>query len=221
MTQRILMVLTSHDALGDSGMPTGFWLEELVAPLHAFRTAGHDVELASVLGGRPPLDPGSATYDTAAVPDLDELLATTAALDTVDPARYAGVFLVGGHGTMWDFPQDPHLARIVTAVHATGAVGAVCHGVAGLLGATAGDGTPLVRDRRVTGFSDAEESMVGADAVIPFWLQRRLADLGADVEVGAPFTEHVRRDGRLVTGQNPQSSAATAAALVEVLAGVR
>ncbi|MGY0235895.1 type 1 glutamine amidotransferase domain-containing protein [Longispora urticae] len=221
MTQRILMVLTSHGELGASGTATGFWLEELAAPLAAFRSAGFDVELASVRGGRPPLDPGSAEYDAGAVPDLDDLLAATTALDTVDPARYAGVFLVGGHGTMWDFPDDPHLARLVTDVHRTGAVGAVCHGVAGLLGATADDGTPLVAGRLVTGFSDAEEKMIGADAVIPFHLQQRLTGLGATVEVGAPFTGCVRRDGRLVTGQNPQSSAATAAALVEVLASVR
>ncbi|WP_412543585.1 type 1 glutamine amidotransferase domain-containing protein [Longispora sp. K20-0274] len=221
MTQRILMVLTSHDTLGASGRPTGFWLEELVAPLHAFREAGFDVELASPRGGRPPLDPGSADHDTTSVPDLDDLLADTTALATVDPKDYAAVFLVGGHGTMWDFPTDPDLARIVTAVHATGAVGAVCHGVAGLIGAMTADGAALVRGRLVTGFSDAEEAMVGADAVVPFLLEKELTALGANVEVGAPFGSHVRRDGRLVTGQNPQSSAATAAALVEVLAGSR
>lgn len=221
MTQRMLMVLTSHAALGDSGRPTGFWLEELVVPLRAFRAAGLEVDLASVLGGRPPLDPGSADFDASDVADLDALLDSAQTLTEVDPARYDAVFLVGGHGAMWDFPNNDSLARIVSEVHLAGVVGAVCHGVAGLVDATTFDGVPLVRGRVLTGFSDDEETAVGADAVIPFSVQQRLAELGGVVEVGAPFTEHVRRDGRLVTGQNPMSSAAVATEVIDALADVR
>ncbi|MDI6098593.1 type 1 glutamine amidotransferase domain-containing protein [Actinoplanes sp. NEAU-A12] len=217
MSSRVLTVLTSHDLLGTTGRQTGFWLEELVTPVLAFRRAGLRVDLASVRGGRPPVDPASADFDTSAVADLDALLADTAALKSVDPGDYAAVFLVGGHGTMWDFPDDDTLAGIVSSVYRTGIVAAVCHGSTGLLGATTADGSPLVAGRTVAAFSDAEEALAGADTVIPFSLQQRLTALGAVVEEGAPFTATVRRDGRLITGQNPASSAGVAEALVQAL----
>jgi putative intracellular protease/amidase len=210
------MVLTSHDKFGTTGRPTGFWLEELTAPLRAFRDAGLAVDLTSVRGGRPPVDPAS-TADTAADPGLDALLADLPPLASVDPAGYDAVFLVGGHGTMWDFPADESLARIVSTIAGSGVVAAVCHGAAGLLGATTPAGDPLVAGRTVTGFSDAEEVLAGATDGLPFSLEQRLTALGAVVEVGAPFTPTVRRDGRLLTGQNPASSASLAAAVVDVL----
>lgn len=213
------MVLTSHDALGSSGGSTGFWLEELVVPRRVFTGAGFEIDMASPRGGRPPVDPASAGFDTSAEPELDAVLDATMPLDAVRPEDYQAVFLVGGHGTMWDFPEDGRLAGIVTAVHRAGRpVAAVCHGVAGLLGATDGDGRPLVSGRTVTGFSDAEEAVVGADSVVPFSLQQRLVELGAVVEVGEPFGAHVRRDGGLITGQNPASSEAVASATVSALA---
>jgi putative intracellular protease/amidase len=211
------MVLTSHDTFGTTGRPTGFWLEELTVPLRVFRDAGLAVKLASVRGGRPPIDPASTT-NTATDADLDALLAGTAPLASVDPADYNAVFLVGGHGTMWDFPDDEFLARLVGAIGRTGVVAAVCHGVAGLLGATTSTGDPLVTGRTVTGFSDAEEALAGATAALPFSLEQRLKALGAVVEVGEPFTPTVRRDGRLLTGQNPASSAGVAAAVIDALA---
>ena len=211
------MVLTSHDTLGTSGRPTGFWMEELVAPLRAFRHAGLAVDLSSVRGGQPPVDPAS-TGDTAPDPALDALLAGTVPLASVDPAGYDAVFLVGGHGTMWDFPDNEALAAIVSTIGRTGVVAAVCHGVAGLVGATTSTGDPIVAGRTVTGFSDAEEVLAGATAALPFSLEQRLKSLGAVVEVGEPFTPTVRRDGRLLTGQNPASSAGVAAAVVDVLA---
>ncbi|MEU4626349.1 type 1 glutamine amidotransferase domain-containing protein [Actinoplanes sp. NPDC023801] len=216
MTRSVLMVLTSHDTFGATGRPTGFWLEELVVPLRAFRDAGLAVDLTSVRGGRPTVDPAS-TNDTAIDPILDTVLAGTVPLTSVDPAGYDAVFLVGGHGTMWDFPDDESLAGIVSTIGRTGVVAAVCHGVAGLLGATTATGEPLVAGRTVTGFSDAEEVLAGATAVLPFSLEQRLKSLGAVVEVGEPFTPTVRRDGRLLTGQNPASSAGVAAAVVDVL----
>ncbi|WP_433254539.1 type 1 glutamine amidotransferase domain-containing protein [Streptosporangium sp. CA-135522] len=217
MSQRILVVLTSHDVLGSTGRPTGFWLEELVTPLLAFQRAGLQVDLASTRGGLPPVDPSSADFDISQIADLDTLLADTMPLKSVDPHGYDAVFLVGGHGTMWDFPANDTLAEIVSSVYHAGVVAAVCHGVAGLLEATTPEGAPLVAERTVTGFSDAEEALVGADTAIPFSLQQRLKALGAVVEVGEPFTVTVRRDGRLLTGQNPASSAGVAQALVEAL----
>jgi len=212
------MVLTSHDTFGTTGRPTGFWLEELTVPLRAFRDAGLAVDLTSVRGGRPPIDPASATdADAASDADLDALLAGTVPLSSVDPAGYDAVFLVGGHGTMWDFPDDEHLARLVSAIGRSGVVAAVCHGAVGLLGATTSTGDPLVAGRTVTGFSDAEEALAGATAALPFSLEQRLKALGATVEVGEPFTPTVRRDGLLLTGQNPASSAGVADAVIDAL----
>ncbi|CRK61844.1 ThiJ/PfpI family protein [Alloactinosynnema sp. L-07] len=190
-------MLTSTASLG--GRPTGAWLEEFAIPAQVFGEAGFTVDVASILGGTPPIDPASGSAgptDTVAVAD-------------VDPSGYDAVFLVGGHGTMADFPDNPALARLLTEVSL---VAAVCHGSAALLNVPG-----LVRGRTLTAFSDAEETIVGADAIIPFSLERRLAQLGAIVEVGDPFTSTVRRDGKLFTGQNPQSSAELADLVVKEL----
>lgn len=214
MNIELLMIVTSHGTLGDSGVPTGAWLEEVCVPLKAFRDAGLGVAIASPLGGRPPIDPNSAGFDTSSVPDLEAWLDGTGVLADVDPGRYDAVFLAGGHGTMWDFPGNRTLARVVGDVASRGVVAAVCHGPTGLLGAAGPDGKPLVAGRTITAFSDAEEDAAGASGVIPFSLQQELAALGAAVEVAAPFTANVRRDGNLVTGQNPASSAVIAEATV-------
>jgi putative intracellular protease/amidase len=221
MSNELLMIVTSNGTLGDSGLPTGAWLEEVCVPLRAFQDAGLAVAIASPQGGRPPIDPNSAGFDTSAVPDLEARLDGTGVLAGVDPDRYDAVFLAGGHGTMWDFPGNEALARVVAAVAARGVVAAVCHGPAGLLGASGADGKPLVAGRTVTAFSDAEEDAAGASGVIPFSLQQELAALGGAVEVAAPFTVNVRRDGNLVTGQNPASSAAVAEATIAAVRGLR
>jgi putative intracellular protease/amidase len=214
MSNELLMIVTSHGTLGDSGLPTGAWLEEVCVPLKAFRDASLAVAIASPLGGRPPIDPNSAGFDASAVPDLEAWLDGTEVLANVDPDRDAAVFLAGGHGTMWDFPMDEGLTQVVGSVASHGVVAAVCHGPAGLLGAVGADGKPLVAGRTITAFSDAEEDAAGASAVIPFSLQQELAALGATVEVAAPFAANVRRDRNLVTGQNPASSAAIAEATI-------
>jgi putative intracellular protease/amidase len=214
MSSELLMIVTSNGTLGNSGLPTGAWLEEVCVPLKAFRDAGLAVAIVSPQGGRPPIDPNSAGFDTSAVPDLEAWLDGTGVLADVDPGRYAAVFLVGGHGTMWDFPGNEALARVVSGVASRGVVAAVCHGPAGLIGADGADGKPLVAGRTITAFSDAEEDAAGASAVIPFSLQQELTALGAAVEVAAPFSVNVRRDGNLITGQNPASSAAIAEAAI-------
>ncbi len=221
MPNELLMIMTSNGTLGDSGRPTGVWVEEVCVPLKAFRDAGFTVSAASPMGGRPPVDPRSAAFDTSTVPDLEAWLDGTGPLADVDPGRYAAVFLVGGHGTMWDFPGNAELSRVVAAVASRGVVSAVCHGPAGLIGVTSPDGKPLIAGRTVTAFSDAEEDAAGTRDASPFSLQEELASLGAIVEVAAPFTENVRRDGNLVTGQNPMSSAAVAKAVTAAVADLR
>jgi putative intracellular protease/amidase len=221
MSNELLMIVTSNGTLGDSDLPTGAWLEEVCVPLRAFRDGGLAVAIASPRGGRPPIDPNSAGFDTSAVPDLGAWLDGTEVLANVDPGRYAAVFLAGGHGTMWDFPRDEALARVVGSVASHGVVAAVCHGPAGLLGAAGADGKPLVAGRTITAFSDAEEDLAEASGVIPFSLQQELAELGAAVEVAEPFTANARRDGNLVTGQNPASSAAIAEATIAAVRDLR
>jgi len=162
-----------------------------------------------------------AGFDTSTVPDLEAWLDGTRTLDDVDPGRYAAVLLAGGHGTMWDFPGNEALARVVASVASRGVVSAVCHGPAGLIGVAGPDGKPLVAGRTVTAFSDAEEDAAGTRSASPFSLEQELAALGAAVEVAAPFTVNVRRDGNLITGQNPMSSAAVAQATTAAVRDLR
>jgi putative intracellular protease/amidase len=228
MDPRILIVLTSHDRLGSTGRRTGFHFEELATPYWAFRDAGFTVDIASIRGGAAPVDPGSHPTDPAARPaSVARFLADpaaaaairdTAPVATLDPAAYGAVFLPGGHGTMWDLPTDAALARLVGAVFdAGGAVAAVCHGPAGLVGARRADGAPLVAGRRVNSFTNAEEAAIGLTAEMPFLLETRLTALGARFESGPNFGAYAVPDANLVTGQNPASAAAVAAHVVDML----
>ena len=221
---RALIVLTSHADLGDSGRPTGFWYDELAAAYYVLRDGGIHITLASPAGGQPPADPASLAPEatTKAVerfradPDALTQLATTTPLSAVNSTDIDGIFLAGGHGTMWDFPTDPHLARILTSVATRGVIGAVCHGAAGLLGVLVDD-RPLVTGRRLTAFSDGEEQLVEANEHVPFSLEQRLRADGAHFQAGTPFHEHTAEDARLVTGQNPASTARTATLLLGAL----
>ncbi|WP_424975617.1 type 1 glutamine amidotransferase domain-containing protein [Dinoroseobacter sp. S124A] len=228
----ILIVLTSHTALGETGRPTGFYYEELAVPYWALVDAGHRVTLASIQGGAAAHDPTSLDAEPskrpAAVqrfldaPEAMAALANTAAISDIDPAAYDAIFLPGGHGTAFDFPQSTALAKAVSAIHAAGGVvAAVCHGPAGLVNATRADGTPLVAGLRVNSFTNAEEEAVGLTDVVPFLLETRFRELGAHFEAGADFTETAIRDGRLITGQNPMSSAAVATLLLDALTETR
>lgn len=219
----VIIALTSHDGDGRLGRPTGAWLEELATPYWAFLDAGHDVVLASVAGGAPPVDaaslaPEAITADVRrfqADPDADAALHATIRLADVHVEADA-IFLVGGHGTMWDFPHHLPLTDLVGRIAKTGIVGAVCHGPAGLLSARVDD-APLLTGRTVAAFSDAEEALVGAAGAVPFSLQQQVGACGATYTAGAPFQPHAVRDGNLVTGQNPASSAACAALIVAAL----
>lgn len=220
-TKRILLALTSWDDLGGL-RKTGYYVGEAAHPWQTFVDAGYDVDLASVQGGVPPED-GRDESDPIqsaflADPHIAAQIQNTPAFDAVDASRYDAVFLVGGHGTMWDFPNSDSLARIGKEIYENGGVvSAVCHGPAGLVNMVLSDGTPLVAGKTVTGFTNEEEAAVNLTEVVPFLLAEKLAERGAKFVAGSPFEEHAEVDGRLVTGQNPQSAAAVARGVVTVL----
>ena len=226
---RVLIVLTSHTKLGDTGRDTGFYFDEMATPYWALVDAGVDVEIASIAGGKAVHDPSSLADDPAQRPApvsrfLEDKTAMTKLADTIaigdiDAAQYDAVFLPGGHGTMYDFPENADLADVVSKIYAAeGVVGAVCHGPAGLVGATRPDGQPLVAGLRVNGFTNAEEDAVNLTDAMPFLLESRLRELGGGFEGTENFQSHAVRDGRLVTGQNPASADAVAKLLLEALA---
>jgi putative intracellular protease/amidase len=222
-THRVLIALTSHGELGDTGRSTGFYVPEAAHPWQVFRAAGYQVDLVSVAGGEPPRD-GLDANDPVQREFLDQCeaaLAATRRPDEVDPTGYDAILFAGGHGTMWDFPDNPGLAALAADIHARdGVVAAVCHGPAALVGLTLPDGTPLVAGRTVAAFTNAEEEAVGLTGAVPFLLQTRLEELGARHSAAPNFAAHVVRDGRLVTGQNPASAAGVAAEVLAVLGAV-
>lgn len=223
-TKRILLALTSHGQLGDTGRSTGYYLSEAAHPWQVFTAAGYQVDLVSPRGGRPPADgadPGDASQQAfLSDPRIAGQLADTMTPADVDPAAYDAIFYAGGHGTMWDFPADAGLAGIARAVYESGGVvAAVCHGPAALVDITLSDGQPLVSGKAVTGFSNGEEAASGLTAIVPFLLQDALEKLGGHYSSAANFEPHVVVDGRLVTGQNPASAAGAAEAVTKVLAG--
>ncbi len=224
----ILMVLTSHTQIGNTGKPTGFYYEELATPYFALTDAGHTVHIASIKGGPAAHDPASLKADEAARPksvqrflknaDAMQKLSSTILISEVKASDYHGIFLSGGHGTMYDFPLSEDLGKVVGSIYdAGGVVGAVCHGPAGLVNAKRADGNPLVAGLRVNSFTDAEEQAVGLVDAMPFLLETRFRELGGLFESGPNFTAKAVRDGRLVTGQNPMSSESAAELMLEAL----
>lgn len=222
----ILMVLTSHDRLGDTGKKTGFWLEELAAPYFAFRDAGATITLASPKGGQPPLDPKSngpdfQTDDTRRFErdaSAAHALANTVKLSEVNQADYDSVFFPGGHGPLWDLTNDRNaLSLIQDMLVAKKPVALVCHAPGILTNAKAPNGEPIAKGRSVTGFTNAEEAAVQLVEVVPYLVQDALKAQGANFLAAASFGVHVIQDGLLITGQNPASSRATARALLDAL----
>ncbi|MGF6160167.1 putative intracellular protease/amidase [Ensifer sp. KUDG1] len=218
----VLFVLTSHGTKGDSGQPTGFYLGEVTHPLSVLEAAGIAVEFASIKGGEPPVDGLDLEDDTNRRYWNDETfraaIRTTARLDDVDPARYAAIFFAGGHGAMWDLPQSSAVDRVTRSVfEAGGAVAAVCHGPAALVNVRLSDGRYLVAGRNVSAFTDSEERAVGLDKTVPFLLASTLVERGATHHPAADWTSKVVVDGRLITGQNPQSATGVGEALRDLL----
>lgn len=225
---RILIVLTSHDRLGDTGEKTGFWLEEFAAPYYTLLDAGATVTLASPRGGHPPLDPKSAlpanqteaTRRFQADAAAQARMAATKPLAEVVTGHFDALFYPGGHGPMWDLAGDPTSITLIEAFARAGKpVGAVCHAPAALTNARNPDGTYLVNGRHVTGFSNEEERAVHLDSVVPFLLEDRLKERGGRYRRSPAWAPHVEVDGPLVTGQNPASSIPVAQALLERLRG--
>ena len=225
---RVLMVLTSHDRLGNTGRKTGFWLEEFAAPYYILKDAGMDITLASPKGGQPPLDPKSD--DPASETDAmrrfkgdkktQAALANTIPLSEISPDEFDAVFYPGGHGPLWDLSEDRHSTSLIETLYAAGKpVAAVCHGPAAFRAARAPDGSPIVRDKSVTGFSNSEEAAAGLTDVVPFLVEDMLKENGGRYSKAADWQPHAVTDGNLITGQNPASSESTARELLAQLAG--
>jgi putative intracellular protease/amidase len=225
--KKVLIVLTSHDKLGNTGRKTGFWLEELAAPYYAFKDAGAEIVLASPLGGQPPLDPKSnePSFQTDLTRrfELDAAanaqLAATVRLDSVDQADFDTVFYPGGHGPLWDLAEDLNSIALIEAfLTANKPVALVCHAPGVLRHVKTPAGRPLVEGKQVTGFTNTEEEGVGLTQIVPFLVEDELKAKGGVYSSGPDWGSYVVRDGLLITGQNPASSAEAAALLLEQLA---
>lgn len=222
---KILMVLTSHDQLGNTGRKTGFWLEEFAAPYFVFKDAGVDLTLASPKGGQPPLDPKSDLPEnqTAAMSrfkqdeNAKKALSQTSKLADIKSEDFDTVFYPGGHGPMWDLAEDRNSIKLLESFYNSGKpIALVCH-APGVLRHVTYKGVPLVKDKRVTGFSNTEEEEVQLTKVVPFLVEDELKRLGGIFEKAPNWQSFVITDGRLITGQNPASSTAGAQALLKVL----
>jgi putative intracellular protease/amidase len=223
---KVLMVLTSHDKLGESGRKTGFWLEEFAAPYYVFRDAGAAITLATPKGGQPPLDPSSEspesqTKDTERFKNDAEgqkALASTVKLAEVKASEFDLVFYPGGHGPLWDLAEDKKSIELIEETYAAGKpLALVCHAPGVLRHAKAKDGAWLVKGKRVTGFSNSEEDAVKLTKIVPFLVEDELKQKGGHYSKGADWSAFVQVDGNLVTGQNPASSALAASEALKLL----
>lgn len=223
---KILMVLTSHDQLGDTGKKTGFWLEEFAAPYYVFKDAGVEITLASPHGGQPPLDPKSddpsaqtdATHRFKSDDAAQTLLASTHKLQDMKTGDFDAVFYPGGHGPLWDLAEDAHSIALIENTLAAGKpVAAVCHAPGVLRHVKSPDGKPLVQGKSVTGFTNTEEEAVELTKVVPFLVEDMLKKNGGNYSKAGDWQPHVVTDGRLITGQNPASSEPAAHALLKML----
>lgn len=223
---KVLVVLTSHDQLGDTGEKTGFWIEEFAAPYYVLHDAGIEVTIASPKGGQPPIDPKSALPDFQteatkrfdADKELQTKLANSIALDTINEQDYDAIFYPGGHGPLWDLTNDKTSIALIESFWAHNKpVAAVCHAPAVFRFVKNSDGTPLVKGKKVTGFSNSEEEAVQLTDVVPFLVEDELIKLGALYSKGEDWHSYVVKDGLLITGQNPGSSEEAAKALFKLL----
>lgn len=224
--KKVLIVLTSHGELGNTGRKTGFWLEELAAPYYTFKDAGVEIVLASPKGGQPPLDPKSnevafqtdLTHRFEADVEATAQLAATVRLDSVSQADFDTVFYAGGHGPLWDLAEDKNsIALIESFIAANKPVALVCHAPGVLRHVKTPTGRPLVEGKKVTGFTNTEEAAVGLTDIVPFLVEDELKAKGGIYSKGADWGSYVVSDGLLITGQNPASSSAAAAMLLKTL----
>lgn len=223
--KRILIICTSHDILGDTDIPTGLWAEEVATPYYIFKEAGAQVDIASIKGGKIPLDPSSLQGDLPEhthryLKDDDGLKSTVENSIAVAEVseEYDAVFLPGGHGVCYDCPENPTLIALLEKYWAQGkVVSAVCHGPVGLVNIKSPSGDYIVKGKKVTGFTNSEEEAVGKTAVVPFLLEDKLKEIGGLYEKGADWVPYAVADGNLITGQNPMSSAKVAELILSAL----
>ncbi len=225
---KILIVLTSHDALGDTGKKTGFWIEEFAAPYYTFLDAGAIISIASPKGGQPPIDPSSDTPENQTPATvrfkedklIQEKLATTKVLSTIQADDYDAVFYPGGHGPLWDLTNDPDSIKLIEAFwQRKKPIAAVCHAPAVLLNVNDDADEPLLKGKHVTGFTNSEEDAVQLTEVVPFLLENELKKKGGIYSNMTNWESYVVKDGLLVTGQNPASSEEAALVLLKLLKG--
>jgi putative intracellular protease/amidase len=216
--KRVLIVVTSCNRIDDTH-PTGLWLEEFAIPYLEFQASGFEITVASPKGGEAPLDPRSTqTEEAKNWTQAEDRLKQTQTLDTLNASDFDAIFLPGGHGTMFDLPDNSKLQNLLREFAETDKViAAVCHGPAGLVGAKLTEGKPLVAGKTITAFTNEEEQAVELDQLMPFLLETKLRELGANVVVKPNWSEHIQQDGKLITGQNPQSSSLAAQAVISAL----
>lgn len=224
--KKVLVVLPSHDQLGNTGQKTGFWLEEFTDPYYKFIDSGYEVTIASPRGGKPPVDPKSTQKENQSEStkrfekdkSAQAKLENTLVLSQVSASDYDTLFLPGGHGPMWDLSSDENMKKIVEDFYSDKKiVSAVCHGPAGLLQATDRNGNSILKGKKITGFTNNEESAVGLTKAVPFSLENRMKELGGKFEKGQDFKPFIVSDGQLITGQNPKSALPAAEKVVEIL----
>lgn len=224
--KKVLIVLPSHDQLGNTGQKTGFWLEEFTDPYYKFIDSGYEVTIASPRGGKPPVDPKSTQKENQSEStqrferdkSAQVKLENTLVLSQVSANDYDTLFLPGGHGPMWDLSSDENMKKIVEDFYSDKkVVSAVCHGPAGLLQATDRNGNSILKGKKITGFTNNEESAVGLTKTVPFSLENRMKELGGKFEKGQDFKPFVISDGQLITGQNPKSALPAAEKVIEIL----
>ncbi|PSW21934.1 type 1 glutamine amidotransferase domain-containing protein [Photobacterium sanctipauli] len=221
---KALIVVTSHAALGNTGTATGFWLTELTHPYYALVDSGIPTDIVSIAGGEAPVDPksweeedpGNARF--LATPELVEQLKNSHPLSAITPSDYQAIIFAGGHGTMWDFPDDEHVQRAAVSIfEQNGVVAAICHGPAALVNMCYHNGDHLITNKKVTGFTNEEEDAVGLTGIVPFLLEDKLKAANAHFVAAEAWAKNVVVDGKLVTGQNPQSAAGVGEAVAELL----
>ncbi|MED7788508.1 type 1 glutamine amidotransferase domain-containing protein [Francisella sp. 19X1-34] len=225
--KNILFIVTSHSKMGSTNHATGVWFEELSSPYYIFKDAGHNIDIVSITGGIVPIDPNSQGAIGENPSSVDRFLKDEHAMNTIkntksiteiDIDKYSAIFIPGGHGTMWDLPENNTLASIVNKALEMGkVVAAVCHGPSGLVSAVDKNGDPIVKGRKVAAFTNKEEEAVGLTEVVPFSLEDRLRALGADIHQALDFEAFAIADGNLITGQNPASSEKTAELVISKL----